>query len=79
MYGPFRGIDCTLEMFRSDSTLLILLLLSFVPLPVLDARITACHNQLASQNLSVVDRMTLANQLKLDMIARYRLLEDITD
>lgn len=59
--------------------LLILLLLSFVPLPVLDARITACHNQLASQNLSVVDRMTLANQLKLDMIARYRLLEDITD
>ena len=54
-----------------------LLMLLWVPLPILDARIKAYQHQLTNVNLSVTDRRTLGNQLAQDMRARYCILEDL--
>lgn len=54
-----------------------LLMLLYVPLPILDARIKAYQHQLTNTNLSVTDRRTLGNQLAQDMRARYCILEDL--
>ena len=53
--------------------------LGYVPLPILDARITAYHKQLSLTNLTVADRLALTKQMREDMLARYKILEDIEE
>ena len=54
-------------------------LLSYVPLPILDARISAAQKHMLVANLTTATRLVLLKQLQADMAARYHLLEDIED
>lgn len=54
-------------------------LLSYVPLPVLDARISATQKHMLVANLTTAARLVLLKQLQADMGARYKILECIED
>lgn len=56
---------------------LALLSLAFVPLPILDARITGYQKQLSNTNLTIPDRLALIKQMRNDMSARYKILEEV--
>ena len=51
----------------------------FLPLPILDTRITAYQKQLASDNCSMQDRLVLTSMMEADMRRRRAILEGIDD